>query len=164
VLLTLAVNGYGQACKIEFYLLKTDIDLNLYDGKPDFFDKLQDTAFITDDEIISFSIQRYTRDNKTIERHFFYVSKNVISRIGFGGQTFALLVDGNIVYRGYFLNIFSSLDIDGIVAFAYNEKIEISRKLPDYGYENEEEDVSDMRKNPILFDCLKSTNRIKDND
>ena len=179
----LTVNGYGQTCKIEFYLLKKIVESSDSIGQikigdslhamrlPGNFhatiENLDDTAFIKDDEIIAFFIKKYTKENKTTEQHFFILSEAAVDRIKkldiplCCGKQFALLVEGEFVYGGYFWNYFSSFSCNGIVAFAYNEEIAIRRKLPDYGYENEEAEASDIRKNPVLFDCLKSTNRIE---
>ena len=168
LLLIFVVKGYGQNCKIEFYLLKKEIPVVI--NSMDFHatrDDLEDTAFITNDEITSFSIKKNTtKDSKTVEQHFFHVSQEVVERINkleiplFPGKQFVLLVDGEIIYGGYFWNFFSSWGCSGIVAFAIGDKIIIERKLPDYGYENDMEAAADRRKNPILFDCLQLTNRM----
>jgi len=170
-ILIFAVNGYGQACKIEFYLLNKIIVGDSTDHLVSNFhvtiDDLEETAFIADNEINSFYVRRYISENKTVEKHFFIVPKAVVERINKQeiplccGKQFALLVDDNIVYGGYFWNFYSSFACNGIVAVAFNEAILIQRKLPDYGYENEMEETTDIRKNEILFNCLKSTNRIK---
>ena len=171
-----SMSGYGQTCKVEFYVLNRiveTIDSSSYTSANFLvtIDDLEETAFIADNEITSFYIQKYiTKNNKTLEQHFFIVPKTVIDRINEQeiplccGKQFALLVNGNIVYGGYFWNFYSSFGCEGIVAFAFNEKILIERKLPDYGYENEKEEETDMRNNQNLFDCLKSTDRMKDNE
>ena len=174
ILVTLfIVNGYGQNCKVEFYLLKNIVESIDSTGMLSNFnvtkDELEDTAFITDDEIMSFFVKKYTKDNKITEEHFFYVPKTVVERINelkiplCCGRQFALLVDREIAYGGYFWNHFSSFGCNGIVAYAYDERISVQRKLPDYGSEDDKDEL-DKRKKPILFDCLKSTNRMKNDE
>jgi len=170
LVLLFAINGYGQTCKVEFYLLKRVVESVDSTGMLSNFhvtvDDLEDTAFIKDDEITSFSIKKDTIDNKIRERHIFGVPKTVVERINkleiplCGGKQFALLVDGKIVYEGYFWNFYSSFGCNGIVATAFGESILIEKKLPDYGSEDNENKI-DKRNNRALFDCLKSTNRME---
>ena len=186
LMIIFTMNSYGQNCKIEFFLLKKEIvsidsvesvmvgDTLITIRLPGNFhatiDDLEETAFIADNEINSFYIHKYISENKTVERHFFIVPKTVVERINKQeiplccGKQFALLIDDNIVYGGYFWNFYSSFSCNGIVAVAFNEGILIERKLPDYGYENEMEETTDIRQNQNLFNCLKSTDRMKNND
>ena len=56
------MNGYGQTCKVEFYLLEKVVESIDSDSLMSNFivtkDDLEDTAIITNDEIISFSIKK----------------------------------------------------------------------------------------------------------
>lgn len=157
-----------QSCKIEFYLLKTfksdssttkGIMANFSVNKND----LADTAFIKDDEITGYSFISDTIKNNIKTRHMFKVVDSVAGRINrlnlplCCGRQFALIVNGEIIYAGYFWNIFSSFGCEGITAFAFNNRIDILRELPDYGSAI---DVIDTRRNQILFDCLISTKRL----
>jgi len=171
-LIIIAINGYGQNCKIEFYLLKRVIvsdSINSAFMVSDFhvtIDDVEDTPFISDNEITSFFIRKDTTNFKIRERHHFVVPNTVINRIKelniplCCGKQFALLVNGEIVYGGYFWNLASSFGCNGIGAFAYNNQITIYKQLPDL--DRFENNVSDMRQNPNLFDCLKTTNRMND--
>ncbi len=176
--LTYVVNACGHGGKtekgqVEFYLLKQEIpSLDPSTGLRGAFiatqADLQDTAFIRNSEIISLRISRDTVGSKVIERHVFNVSESAADRIqgvaGSGldiplccGRQFALVVDGQIVYTGYFWNFISSFGCDAVTAFAFNGQIDVHRKLPDYG---KEEGEPDSRVNQVLFDCLRSTNRM----
>jgi len=163
----LLLNSWGNTCKIEFFLLKEEVkavDSNTSLVNAFHIEKegLESLPFITDDEILSFRIKKDTFDSKIIEYHIFEVLENVAKRINdlnislSEGRQFALLVNGNIVYTGYFWNLRSSFVCKHITAIAFWNQILIERMLPDFGFENEE---TDNRKNPILFDCLKATNR-----
>ena len=168
ILLFSTTNVYGQTCRIEFYLLKKVIMEDSSSSNSivsDFhvtLDDLEDSPFITDNEIISFSILKDTIHSKIRERHIFELPKTVVNRINglkiplCCGVQFALLVNGEIVYGGYFWNLFSSFGCNGIGAFANNDKLEVFRRLPDFG---SEDNVWDIRRNSKLFDCLEATNR-----
>ena len=168
VSLIFTINGYGQSCKIEFYLLKKEIardSTNLMTNFSATIEDLENEPFITNNEIISFSIINHTTDNRIVESHFFEVSESVTMRIKelkiplCCGKPFALLVNGSIAYTGYFWNFYSSFGCDGICAVAGGDTILIERKLPDYGLED---GVLDKRQDSDLFDCLKATNRMKE--
>ena len=193
LMLIFTINVYGQTCKVEFYLLKRVIESVDSSGKLSNFtitkDDLEDTAIITNEEIISFSTRKDTlifirpeiwityEDyithpfvKKIREEFVFNVSKTVVDRINeleiplCCGKQFALLVDNNIIYGGYFWSLLSSFGCNGIVAFAYNEEVTIQRKLLEFSYEDDIDEVTEILKNPILFYCLKSTHRMKNND
>jgi len=165
VSLIFTINGYGQSCKIEFYLLKKEIarDSTNFYVMPSFsatIEDIEDEPFITDDEIISFSIL----SSKIREGRIFKVPESVTKRINklkiplCCGKPFALLVNGTIVYTGYFWNLVSSFGCKGIFVFASDDELRF-RRLPDFGSEN---NVWDIRQDSDLFDCLKATNRMRE--
>jgi hypothetical protein len=162
----------GQTYKVEIYLLKSvkpnlDTALKL---RGSFFANvtdLADTPFIKDNEILGYTFKRDTvklKDSIFIDhRQMIEVTSAVTERINnlkiplCCGRQFALTVNGNIVYTGYFWNLVSSWGCDGITAFAHDTKIDILRKLPEYDFAIDSEDP---RRNSILFECLTKTNRL----
>lgn len=169
--------SFGQntsiySCKIEFYLLKV-VKPNIDTTKglrADFSVSkldLEDTVFIKDYEILGYYFKNQTvklKDSNILDtRQSFEVSKTATKRIEKlqiplgSGRQFALVVNGEIVYAGYFWNFHSSWGCDGITAFAYENKIDILRKLPDYDFAI---DSNDPRRNSKLLDCLTQTNRL----
>ncbi len=162
----------GQTCKVEVYLLKSvkpnlDTALKLRGPFLANITDLPDTAFIKDHEIIGYTFKRDTikfKDSIFIDnRQMFEVTSAATDRINnlkiplCCGRQFALTVNGNIIYTGYFWNLVSSWGCDGITAFAHDTRIDILRKLPDYDFAIDSED---QRRNSILFDCLSKTNRL----
>lgn len=176
-LLLIFINSFGQiennkTCKVEIYLLKSvkpNLDTTLKLRAPFLVNisDLADTAFIKDYEILGYTFKRDTvkfKDSILIDnRQMFEVTSSVTEKINnlkiplYCGRQFALTVNGNIVYTGYFWNLVSSWGCDGITAFAHDTRIEILRKLPDYDFAIDSED---QRRNSILFDCLTKTNRL----
>ena len=166
-------NENRSDCKIEIYLLKT-IKPNLDTSKTlqsEFSvskDDLTDTPFIRDLEIISYVFLRDTSrgvhgQNIVEERHGFKVNSNVTKRVNnlkiplCCGRQFAVVVNSQVAYAGYFWNLRSSFGSDWITAFSYGKYIELRKKLPDLEFPI---DPNDPRKNQTLFNCLISTNRL----
>jgi hypothetical protein len=128
---------------------------------------LEDTAFINDNEILGYYFRNKTtklNDSIIVDiKQSFEVSDKVTKRINDlkipmgSGRQFALVVNDEIIYSGYFWNFYSSWGCNAITAFAYESKIDILRKLPDYDFAI---DSNDPRRNSILFECLKKTNRL----
>lgn len=177
ILLIISCCSFGQKtnnnnCKIEFYLLKTNkpnIDTTKVLRAEFLLSKfdLQEKPFIVDEEILGYKIKKqkvklketYVEDIK----QSFVVTDSIIKRINDleiplgSGKQFALVVNGEILYSGYFWNFHSSWGCDAITAIAYDNKIEILRKLPDYDFAI---DSQDPRRDSDLFDCLIKTNRL----
>jgi hypothetical protein len=162
----------NMSSKIEFYLLKSvksNIDTTKTLRAQFFVDKndLEDTAFIKDNEILGYSFRntnvKFKDANILDTRQAFDVSTIVTKRVENlkiplgSGRQFALVVNGTIIYSGYFWNLISSWGCDGITAFANDTKIDILRKLPDYDFAIDSEDP---RRNSILFECLLKTDRL----
>lgn len=177
ILLLIFTNSYGQtensrSCKVEIYLLKSvkpnlnpaiklraPFSVNITD--------LADTAFIKDNEILGYSFKRDTakfKDSIFIDnRQMIEVTSAVTDRINnlkiplCCGRQFALTVNSNIVYTGYFWNLVSSWACVGITAFAHDTRIDILRELPDHDFAI---DFKDPKRNSILIECLTKTNRL----
>jgi hypothetical protein len=162
-----------QDCKIKFYLLKTvkpNLDTtNKMRGEFSVgLSDLADTAFIEDNEIIGYTFKadtvKYNGKSIIDTRQMFKVSASVTERINklniplCCGRQFALVINGQIIYGGYFWNLVSSFGCNGITAFASDRRISIMRKLPDYYFGI---DSNDPRRNQILFECLNRTDRLK---
>jgi hypothetical protein len=166
--------GDKQSCRVEIYLLKRTIpnaDTTEKELSGSFnitLADLQDTAFIKDTEIISYIVQRNTAPslpNKTAraDSYGFNVTEAAIQRVNSlsiplcCGRQFAVVANGKICYAGYFWNLVSSFGCNGITAFAFGDIINILGKLP--GYDSKPGDEN-SRNNELLFNCLKSTNRL----
>jgi len=176
-LLLIFTNSFGQTetsqtYKVEIYLLKSvrpnlDTAIKLRGMFSANVTDLADTAFIKDHEILGYTFTIDTvkfKDSIFIDnRQMIEVSSAVTDRINnlkiplCCGRQFALTVNGNIIYTGYFWNLVSSWGCDGITAFAHDTRIDILRKLPDYDFAIDSEDP---RRNSILFECLSKTNRL----
>jgi len=178
---------YGQAncdsakhhCKIEIYLVNT-INADTTYGKRWHFEPkkedLADTAFIKDDEITE-----YTIIGDTI--HEIQLRDDIAKRLHELGRTpplfrsysrypywfiyraFAVVVDGEPIYGGWFANRYLSgnLFIDWIRIFtAYSDKNWNGRLEIDLGWQQDKtlKQYGDIRKSTILLDCLQQTNRL----
>ncbi|MDJ1483837.1 hypothetical protein QNI16_25275 [Cytophagaceae bacterium YF14B1] len=178
LLFLLVTTSFGQTdnkqnCKIEFYLLKSvkpnlDTTSKLRGSFAVSKADLEDTAFIQDHEILGYNFRKDTARSKglnfiTIQQSF-EVALDVTKKINSlnislsQGRQFALVVNGTIVYSGYFWNILSSFGCDGITAVAIGTKIDISRKLPDYDSVFNSEDPIQSK---VLMNCLLKTNRLR---
>jgi hypothetical protein len=172
VALTVPAIGQTQDNKIEFYLLKSvkpnKTDLKGLRGEFQITrEDLANTPFIKDEEILC-----YLRFNDTIKikgqlviqvRHQIKVRSSVAGSVNkldmplCCGRQFAVVLNGEIIYGGYFWSLLSSWGCDTITAFTLGDRIDILRKLPDYD-ENKE---SDPRDNEKLFTALKNSGRMK---
>jgi hypothetical protein len=155
----------ASPCKVEFYLLKRVIpNSDSTKGMRAQFNvvlsDLQDTAFIKDTDIISYSI---SLDTTRAATDIVKISKSAALQLDklklplCCGQQFAIVVNRHICYAGYFWNFVSSWGCDWITAFAKGNAIAILRRLPDY---NSKPGDSDARKDKVLLDCLEATNRL----
>jgi hypothetical protein len=153
-----------QSCKVEIYLLKKITgDSSAIKGLRGEFhaelSDLQDTAFIKDAEILSYSVAKDAHQGSV---HVIKVGKQVVDRVNnvglplSSGRQFAIVVNGQIAYTGYFWNFISSFGCNWVTAFAQTDVIWLVRKLPDYEFKPGD---YDPRQNVLLFDCLRSTNR-----
>ncbi len=172
--LTLAAQEQNpSSCKISFYLLKSrkpNLDKNkrLSDRFAVTNSDLEDTAFIKDYEINLFTIRKDTFDHQTekqeVVNYIFTTSTAITSKIArldipiCCGRQFALVLNGRIVYAGYFWNMVSSFGCNTITAFAMNSTIVVHRKLPDY---DPSTTPDDPRADTELLQCLRNTGRLK---
>ncbi len=74
------------------------------------------------------------------------------------GVRFAVVVNRQVIYGGYFWNVFSSFGCHWVCAFELGNEIRIYRKMPDYWVETKE---NDPRQNDLLFTCLRKTKRLR---
>jgi len=155
---------------IGFYLLKS-VKPNKDDSKgiPGEFVALQedlaDTAFIKDEDIENyFVIEDATMldgQSAVSVRHRIHLRSIVVDRVGkldvpiCCGRQFALVVDGEIVYCGYFWNRSSSFGCRTISAVLNDSTIDIFRALPDNNVKSE----FDPRYNQKLIEALKKSGR-----
>ncbi|MFV0535847.1 MAG: hypothetical protein ACK5M3_00575, partial [Dysgonomonas sp.] len=74
------------------------------------------------------------------------------------GKQFALLINEEIIYTGYFWNPYSSISCDWICALSYDNTIRIMRRLPDHTKPN---NMIHAENKAALINCLKETNRLR---
>jgi hypothetical protein len=151
-----------QSCKVEIYLLKTEIPDTTVEGlKGPFAAKLsdlQDTAFIKDAEILSYSMANSKAAGfKVTPTAGQKLNKEGISLSS--GRQFALVANGQIVYTGYFWNSVSSFGCAWITAYISDGFIMILKGLPPDAFTRGYDHILE---NKLLLDCLRSTNRLTD--
>ena len=133
---------------------------------------LQETAFIKNAEILNYSIIRDT--DKSVpgksyvrEVYSFKVPAAVVKRITdlhpplCCGVQFAVVVNGQICYAGYFWNIISSWGCQWITAFANDTSIDVLEALPPG--KSSIQSPGDPLYSQQLFNCMKATNRLTTN-
>lgn len=163
----------SPAGKLELYFLK-DRKPNLDNTKQissEFLvtiSDLADTPFIKDQEILKYIIRNDSIKDKgktvILKNYQFKVAPSLFEKFKNEniplccGKQFALVVNGKIVFSGYFWNILSSFGCDAITAYL-GQEISIQRRLPDYSTTN---DPNDPRANPFLINCLKSGGRLEE--
>lgn len=150
-----------QSCKIEIYLLKTVIpDTTVQGLKGPFAVKLsdlQDTAFIKDPEILSYTIGVGKAGFRIKPGAGQRLNKEGISLSS--GRQFAVVANGQVVYTGYFWNWISSWGCGWVNAYLANEYILISKGMPGDVFKPGHDHILE---NKQLLDCLRSTNRLTD--
>jgi len=159
----------GQAeqisvCKIEIYLLNKSIKafdttrrvVGKFNVKKE---DLQDTAFIKDNEIISYTIEKYKLNRKRKYWHKILLSGSIddrIKRLGdiplCCGIKYALVINDEVAYSGYLWNPISSFTSTAITSSVHRNEILVTNM-----YQTKERDP---RNNPVLFSCLKKSNRL----
>jgi len=161
----LGASVFGQIsaqCRIEIYLVKNSINpsrpYNFTATKED----LEETAFISDQEIIMYSFEKFKtkRRYKCIRRvrriHTIKTSISIdndsLQRTG--SRKFVLMLNNEIVYWGYLSSTLSSVVPDS----------KVDARLSDFEFElnyssSTSELNNDPRENKSLFNCLKQSNR-----
>ena len=149
-----------QSCKIEIFLLKTVVpDTTVQRLKGPFAAKLsdlQDTAFIKDSEILSYSIL----NGKAAAFKVASMAGQRLNKVGISlssGTQFAVVANGQIIYTGYFWNLASSFGCAWVTAYIGDGFIMILKGLPANAFKPGYDHILE---NKLLFDCLKSTNRL----
>lgn len=174
LLLGLACNAiFAQGtpdCRVDIYLVKKFIPCWDSTSKRIVaftvtLDDLQDSAFIKDEEIISYTFkkirQNVRKGKKVIAKlHSFHTSSSLSARIDslhlslFGcAKQFAIVCNGEIIYGGCLNNHLSSWAPPTVFAAGRDNEL-ILNFLPG-------ERSNDPRENPILFSCLKKSGRFK---
>jgi hypothetical protein len=161
----------NKNCKIEIYLVENGERDSTRQCRYCFWptvNGLADTAFIKDSEIIGY--------DTTNGQHSLILSKDCLIKLRditetskkFMRTAFALVVNGQPIYGGWFLNrnvsnfyacdwiyVFIPFDRDG------KGKLDIDLQYPRHQatakYEN------DPRNNKLIIECLKKSNRLKTN-
>jgi len=155
-------------CRVDLYLVKEYIQCWDSTTKKIMhfivtLDDLQDTAFIKDEEIISYTFKKFRQKERRskkmiVKLHSFKTSSSLDERIDslklslFGcARQFAIVCDGEVVYGGCFNNHLSSWVPPTV--FATGRGKELSLNLwPGVA-------PKDPRENEKLFDCLKKSGR-----
>lgn len=163
----------NKACDISFYLLKVvKPSIDTSDKIRGVFsiekNDLQEKAFISNAELLQYTYHidtiRKGDDIQVLHKHSFIVVPAVIARIDSlniplcCGRQFVIKVNDEIIYPGYFWNIYSSFGCKATTAFASGNSIslhQISQGLSAVGN-------NDVRNNPTLLDCLKKTRRFRE--
>lgn len=153
-------------CRIEIYLLKKHYPL--YDTVTKKMipfiptpEDLEDTAFIKNSELISYTIKKYSIKNKGQKRYtkqdhvaeFQYSLDQRMEQLNLSvklAKQFALVVNGQIVYGGRFLYKYTSVSPFGVNAFVNQNEINFQ-----YGFKGQ-----DPRTNKKILDCLRTTKRL----
>ncbi len=153
-------------CRIEIYLLKKrypsydTVTKKMIPFTPTFED-LEDTAFIKNSELVTYTITKYSIKNKGQKRYakqvhvaeFQYSLDQRMERLNLSvrlAKQFALVVNGQIVYGGHFLNKYVSVSPFGVNAFVNQNEIAFQ-----YGFKGQ-----DPRTNKQFLDCLRNTKRL----
>lgn len=164
VFLLITKFSIGQ-CKIEFYVVKESVG-RISDKKANITTAdLEDSAFITDEEIKMYSIEKSKMKLRGGKRaiHLNHVVKTTIDFTGKldnlalqrgGSKKFALVVNNEILYWGYLSSILSSIVADSKI----EGKVSQSEMHLTY-YTSKPKVNKDPRKNERLFACLKESNR-----
>lgn len=147
-----------QSCTVEIYLLKREVPDTVVQGlKGPFKIKmalLLDTAFIKDAEIISY------RPGQAVGIKITPLAGERLQKLGISlssGKQFALVVNGQIVYAGYFWNMISSFGCAWITAYAGKDFITIFKGMPASAFKSGNDNILE---NKALLNCLKLTNRL----
>ena len=156
----LAQNG-SSGCKVELFMLKghaeaqTDIDDPMGYFMPVTAD-LQAQPLVPDNEMLSYDINK-----DSTKPYYINLSKaeakkvdSLVKKIPLHGLAFAIVVNGEPVYGGYFWSPSSSFICTWVTAYAVGDRIVIHKGYDDMGY-------ADPRQHAKLMDCLKTSNRLK---
>jgi len=143
---------------VEIYLLKGDGLKSGHGIQGDFSiekKNVPEKPFIRNEEITSFDTSSFTITFKNEAATRIGRLKPELSR----GIPFVLTVDREPVLCGYFLNVLTSFGCGGYALINFNStKQKLIKGLPEYSYEDI---LEERRKDPILIQALKKTNRLR---
>jgi len=152
-------------CKIEIYLLNKRINGidSIYKMSGEFKvtkEDLQDTPFIKNSEIISYTIRKFKEKKRKIEHHHILLSSSVNEKIKALGEIslccglkYALVVNDSIAYGGYFWNPISSWGANAIISYLHPGNLS-------FVYMYKKKNKKDPRYNVKLMECLKKSQRL----
>ncbi len=151
----------GGGCKIELFMLKTHAEPQTdIDDPMGYFlpakAELQDQPLVPDNEMLSYDINKDSTKPYYINLSKFEAKKvdSLVKKIPLHGLAFAIVVNGEPVYGGYFWSPSSSFICTWVTAYAVGDRIVIHKGYDDLGY-------NDPRQNAKLIDCLKLSNRLR---
>ena len=157
----LSAQPANTGCKVELYMLKTnhipkaDMDEPIGYFMPSKSD-LADNPLVADNEMLGYDIQK-----DSTRPYAFNITNtaavrvdSIAKKVPLYGLAFAVVVNGEPVFGGYFWSPSSSYVCSWLTAFAVADRISIYPCYSGFGY-------IDPRLNPALIDCLKKTNRVK---
>ncbi|MBS1509281.1 MAG: hypothetical protein JST86_00455 [Bacteroidetes bacterium] len=153
-----------NTCKVEIYLLNKKIKAfdsalkiagSFYPKKED----LQDTPFIKDKEIISYTIEKRNKAKKRDHTYTIYLSHSISNKINSirdisicCGLKFAIVINDSLIFGGYFWNPISSFTANAVTAYIHDDDIVLTDLFRSYN--------EDFRKNALLLDSMKKTGRL----
>lgn len=120
--------------------------------------ELNDTALIKDSEILSYDQVNYTFKISAKKANWL----NDFEKNATHGKAFALTVDKNVIYTGYFWASFSSSMVDWVVIDPLNYGGDNTLTV-ELGYPGlmPQMVIPDLRNDKRIIDLLRSTNRLK---
>lgn len=157
-----------QDAKIEIYLIDKE-NTGSPNYQPGYFlpksRDLSDLPLITDEEILSYEVVEDLSKNPLEVKYFLHVNKNGWEKIKrlenisvSSGQRFAVTVNRETVYGGYFWNPVSSFSCDWIVISGWqSEKLELRKGYPESHFASAH---SDPRGSELLIQAFAKTRRL----
>lgn len=158
-----------QETRIEIYLIDQEKNTDTPDYQPGYFlPKLHDLSalpFIADKEICSYEVVEDPSKNPREVKYFLHISENgreKIKQLGnisvSRGQRFAIAVNRELVYGGYFWNPVSSFSCDWIVVSGWQSgKMELRKGYPGSHFASAH---SDPRASELLIQAFAHTHRL----
>ncbi len=158
-------------CKIEIYLVEKGKNDSTKECRYCFWPTvkdLADSAFIKDNEIVGYEItndQHYLLLSKSALQRLRMLNKSSSSSASFTTRSFAVVINGEPIYGGWFRNGYLDTPVDWIVIPTPFDKDSTGKLSINKGYMfgKISDKYGDPRNNTLLMDCLKKSNRLKSN-
>lgn len=169
---TTIVSGQNTAIskpKIEIYLISKLTRPDSLQPKNNYFlptaNDLSDTAFIKDEEILSYKIYQDSAQHKIRKLYSFLLNSSGQKKINdlkniplCCGKKFAVVLNNKPVFGAYFWNLYSSFGCTWLTTVAFhNAELVLMKGLPENYFD---ETKQDPRDNKDLIDAFKSTGRL----